>query len=94
MQEPAHNPILQIIETRPSALTGIAWYFVLAYNSNGQEHNFEELLPQDWASWDEESRNIHLVGVAGRLKEKLRPIILREDKEHLSLVEPGTSEEL
>lgn len=81
MQEAPDNPLLAI-ETRPSAITGIAWYIVLSYG----EHNFEELLPQDWASWDEESRNIHIVGAAGRLKEKLRPILIREDGEHLSLV--------
>jgi hypothetical protein len=82
------SPIMAI-ETRPSTLTGIAWFIVLSYvDRAGHEHRFERQLPQEWASWDDASRDLALLPYAEQLRALLAPILIREDGEHLQLVKP------
>lgn len=68
------KPIMAI-ETRPSPLTGIGWWVVLAY----KEHHFEEMLPPDFPAMDETMRNLTILPVAERLRLKLKPILEAED---------------
>lgn len=80
------SPLL-LIETRPSTITGFVWYLVLVYVDRlGHEHRFEEALPQEWASWDDASRDLAILPYAERLRAKLAPVLVREDGEHLVLV--------
>lgn len=73
------DPILAI-ETRPSRISGLAWYAVLAY----KEHSFEEILPFDFpAVSDDEARlALEISPVLERLRAKLAPILVMEDEEH------------
>lgn len=51
-----------------------------------KEHEFEELLPYDWMSKPENVREEIMDLARQKLTLKLRPILLAEDGEHLSLV--------
>lgn len=68
------NPIMAI-ETRPSSLTGISWWLVLAY----LDHAFEEPLPPDFPAMDETQRNLTILPIAERLRQRMKPILDAED---------------
>jgi hypothetical protein len=72
------NPILAF-ETRPSQITGLAWYAVLAY----KEHSFEEILPFDFPviREDETRFALEINPILERMRAKLAPILVMEDEE-------------
>lgn len=76
------NLILLRTESRPSAYTGISWWLVLSY----KEKEYEELLPYDWLSRPEPEQEDLVDDAREKVMAKLKPIILAEDGEHLSLV--------
>ncbi len=69
------NPILAL-ESRPSSLTGISFWLVLAY----KQHSFEALLPADFFAMEDTERDLVIAKEAGELKRKLRPILEAEDR--------------
>lgn len=64
-------------ETRPSQYTGFSHWLVLTY----KDHSFEEILPVDYPAMTDLRQNRESERVANLLKGKLRPILLREDRE-------------
>jgi hypothetical protein len=79
------NPIMAL-EQRPSRLTGISFWLVLAY----KDHVFEELLPEDFMGMDEVGRDLVIARAGQILKDKLRPILLAEDGESMSIISGHT----
>lgn len=69
------NPILAL-ESRPSKITGISFWLVLAY----KEHTFEALLPADFFGMDDASRDLVIAKEAEQLRLRLKPILDSEDR--------------
>ncbi len=73
--EDKSGPTLRL-ESRPSKLTGISFWLVLAY----KEHSFERYLPENFFGMDDDSRDLVIAREADALRKQLRPILLAEDR--------------
>ena len=69
------KPIMAL-ESRPSQFTGISYWLVLAY----KDHHFEAMLPADFMGLDETARDLVVAKEGAALRDKLRPILLAEDR--------------
>ncbi len=70
------NPVM-VLEQRPSAITGIAFWLILSY----KDFHEERILPEGFMGWDETSRDLAIAKIGAEMKAKLRPILLAEDRE-------------
>jgi hypothetical protein len=64
------------VETRPSPISGHAWWAVLRY---GTTHVFEELLPFELPSLPGDERDAAVLRAAHRLQAQLAPVLMAED---------------
>ncbi len=64
------------VESRPSQFTGMSFWMVLAY----KDHHFEEMLPPDYFGLTPAVREEVSDVASQKLRAKLAPILIEEDK--------------